>query len=531
MRRLGYGMIVLVLLLVTLPLGWTAWQRWQAWHNLAPARNAGLGERVLFEAVGKRELEFNAATHQGWLALQGFLVAPPAMRARGLTLTIEVGLRGTGEIVRERRFLYLAPSRLRPYGLLDGREKQAVWVLPTEWIDLSARPDVQAVSVRVLDMGEGVQTVLWRGVIDQRLSDAEASLRYRRLSDSSRDALTADWVTPAALVHPDIKKELLRFRQQRIGPLGQPGEDFVLRRVLRRPPGEPPRRYAVRPLALAIAPSMPVGVELDRESAVVVDARGVGGSPLKLTVEGPTAAGVRARRWQVEGRWRGIWPPGRYLLRSEEPGHVDVRDAESDDPLVPSGVRRRTQRASADRRLHYRLYDLEEGPPPVRLQLRAERGLSRVTADFLDVAGVVMASRVIDVPWQPSVFDRLASAPDQPAGEPVQAELQPPPGARHLRIAAQAPVLVHALTTLSPADRGSGRRWFSFQPGMDPRSVLSQGIVVIEQPRPELPQVASAPKSELPARGVRAGAATVPPRLRLRLRPERTQTTGDADAD
>ncbi len=543
MRRLGYGLIVLAVLLATLPLASTAWRRWEAWRNLAPARNAGLDERVLFEPVGNRALEFNVSTHQGWFALQGFLVAPPALRARGVPLTIEVGVHGARGIVRERRYLALAPARVRPYGLMDGREDQATWVLPTEWIDLTGRPDVHAVSVRLLEAGDGVRTVLWRGAIDHRLSDAQARLRYRRLSDAAREALTADWITPAALVLPDIKQELLRYRQQRIGPLGQAGDDFVARRVLRQPPGALPRRYEARPLAIAIAPSMHVGVELDRERDVAIDGRGVGGLPLAFTLEGPIAVGARARRWQVEGRWRGTWVAGRYLLRSDMPGDVEVRDAESGDPLVPSGLRPRTQRATADRRLDYRLHALDGVPPPVRLRLRAERFDTSVTTDFLDAAGAVVASRVIDVPWRPSRFDRLAAAPDRPAAEAVQVDLQPPPQARHLRIVAQVPVLVHALTTLPPADRGSGRRWYSFQPGMDPRSVLSQGIVVIEQPRPELPRVARADprrptapvrsgSGALPVRDVPARAAdALPPRPRLRLRSERTETMEDADAD
>ncbi len=544
MRRLGYGLMILLILLAMLPVASTAWRRWETWRNVSQARNAGLDERVLFEAVGNRALGFNVSTHQGWFALQGFVVAPRAVRARGVPLTIEVGLRGPRGIVRERRYLALAPSQARPYGLVDGQEEQATWVLPTEWFDLTGRPDVQAVTVRVLEAGDGISTVLWRGAIEQRLSDAQTRLRYRRLSDSSREALTADWVTPGALVHPEIKRELLRYRRQRIGPLGQPGDDFVVRRVLRQPPGAPPRRYESRLLALAIAPSMHVGVELDRERAVSIDARGVGGAPLALMLEGPIAIGARSRRWQVEGRWRGIWPAGRYLLRSNTPGDVEVRDAESGDPLVPSGRLPRTQRTSADRRLHYRLYALDIGPPPVRLRLRAERGDSRVRTDFLDEAGAVVASRVIDVPWRPSLFDRKAAAPDRPASEAVQVDLQPPPQARRLRLVAQMPVLVIALTTLPLADRASGRRWYSFQPEVDPRSVLAQGVVVIEQPRPELPRIArglspgvvatqTRTRNGVPqARGASVREAEArPPRPRLRLRPERRDVMEDTDAD
>ncbi len=542
MRRLGYGLFALLVLVAITPALSFAWRSWEAWRNLEPARNAGLDERVLFEPVAGRPLEFNVSTHQGWFALQGFVVAPPARRARGMPVTIGIGLHGASGIEREQRYLALpAVTHVRPYGLLDGLIEQAVWVLPTEWIDLTGRPDVQAVSVRVLDTADGVHTVLWRGAIDQRLPDPQVRLRYRRLSDASREALTDDWVTPAALVDPRVKQELLRYRQQRIGPLGQPGEAFIARRVLRQRPGATPRRYDPRILALAIGPALHVGLELDAARTAMIDARSSDGSPLALTVIGPVAPGAPVRRMRVDGRWRGPLAAGRYELHAAAHGDVDVRDAASGDPLVPAGLRPRNHRASTGRVLRYRLHALGDAPPPVRIRLRAERGDTRATLHFVDAQGARLASSVVAVPWQPSRYDRPAIAPDRAVSEPVQIDLQPPAQAHSLRVDADEPVLAHVATTLPRSGRGARRRWYSFQPEVDPRSVLSQGVVLVEQPRLAMGPIVgtralgvlSVDRASTPSIRERepATAAPAPPRLRLRLRPERTDARGDTDAD
>lgn len=535
MRRLGYGLLALALLMATLPLVGLAWQRWQAWHNLAPARNAGLDERVLFQAVNGRALQFNVSTHQGWIALQGFVVVQPSLRARDLPLTLEVGLHGTRGVTRQTRYLALpAAEHARPYGLLDGREEHAAWVLPTEWIDLTGRPDVQAISVQVVDLPQGVHTVLWRGAIDQRLTDTQVRLRYRRLSDASREALTAGWVTPSAVVHPAVKQQLLRYRQERIAPLGTAGEAFAARRVLRAAPGTARRTYDTRALALAITPTMPVGVELDRPRNVRIDGQRADGSALPITIDGPFGGTGAPRRLETDGRWQGPWGAGRYVLRSRAAGDVDVREIESGDVLVPSGLRPRTQRVVAARPLRYRLYALGDVPPPVRLRLRAEQGDARAAVHFVTDAGNVLASHDIDVPWRASRYDRPAAALDRPASDPVQIDLQPPAQASAMRIVSVTPVLVHALTTPS-----KGQRWYSFQPEMDPRSALSQGVVVVEQPRPERARISLANPAQMEEPHiVRASGAQVvrnkamraqaPPRLRLR--PERADPNHMEDA-
>ncbi len=541
MRRLGYGLLVLALLLATMPVLSLALRRWEAWQSLAPARNAGLDERVLFEPVAGRELQFNVSTHQGWFALQGFVVAAPAVRAQGVLMTIEVGLHGARGAERERRYLSVpAAEGAHAYGLLDGRAEQSAWVMPTEWIDLTGRPDVYAVSVRVLHSPEGARTVLWRGAIDKRLSDAQVRLRYRRLSDATREALTKDWVTPPALIDPRVKQDLLRYHQQRIGPLGQPGEMFVARRVLRQAPDSVPRQYNPRVLAFAISPELRVGVELDREREVVIDARDAKGRALAITVEGPFAPGASGRRTRIDGRWRGSWVAGRYELRSDATGDVDVRDADTGDALTPSGLRPRAHRATARRILRYRLHALGE-LPPVRLRLRAERADARVTVLFIDAAGAPLASRDITVPWQPSLYDRPAGALDHAASEAVQVDVQPPDGASLLTITADIPVLAHVATTLPRSPGEMPRRWYGFQPEVDPRSVLSQGVSLVEQPRPGAARVvrASVPRQLAEARAAiggddaSAGArpARKPIRPRLRLRPERSDAREEADAD
>jgi len=525
---LGYGLLVLALLLATMPVLSLAWRRWEAWQSLAPARNAGLDERVLFEPVTGRELQFNVSTHQGWFALQGFVVAAPAVRAQGVLMTIEVGLHGARGAERERRYLAVpAAEGAHAYGLLDGRAEQAAWVMPTEWIDLTGRPDVHAVSVRVLDAPKGARTVLWRGAIDQRLSDAQVRLRYRRLSDATREALTKDWVTPPALVDPRVKQELLRYRQQRIGPLGQAGEMFVARRVLRQVPASVPRRYDPRVLAFAISPALRVGVELDRERKVVIDARDAEGRSLAITVDGPFAAGAPPRRTRIDGRWRGFWVAGRYELRSDAKGDVDVRDADTGDVLTPSGLRPRAQRATARRILRYHLHALGELPPPVRLRLRAEQADAHVTVIFIDAVGAHLASRDINVPWQPSLYDRPAGALDHAASEAVQVDVQPPDGASVLTIAADVPVLAHVATTLQSSRREMPQRWYSFQPEVDPRSVLSQGVALVEQPRPKVRRLVQA---SVPRRVAMARAAAGVDDTSAHARRARIHSTASAPA-
>lgn len=544
MRRLGYGLLALVCLLALLPVATSAWRRWEAWRNLAPARSAGLDERVLFEARAGRPLMFNVSTNQGWFALQGFVVASPARRTRLLPVTVEIGLHGTRGVNRERRYLALpAAADARPYGALNRDPDRAVWVMPTEWIDLAGRRDVRTVSVRVVGAGDGVHAVLWRGAIDQRLPDAQVRLRYRRLSDPAREALTAGWITPPTLVEPEVKQELLRFRQQRVAPLGQPGEAFDVRRVLRQPPTPVPRRFDPRPAALAIGPSLDVALELDAPLEVVVDARRADGSPLPVSVAGPFAPDAASRRTDRSGRWRETWAVGRYVLRSAVPGDVEVRETATGDSLLPSGLRPRTQRVAAGRSADYPLIALDAAPPPVRLRLRPERGDASARVRFLDAAGNEVASRDVALPWRASRFDRLGAQLDRAVAEAVQVDLQPPVAARTLRLEADDPVLAHVLTTV-PGDL-RGRRWYSFHPATDPRSVTSQGIVVVEQPRPGARRLgvparrldpartiarAAASSTRREARDPRPAEARVLPAPRLRLRPARADGE-DRDAD
>lgn len=534
MRRLGYGLLALVLLLALLPLGSAAWRRWEAWRNLAPSRSAGLDERVLFEARDGRALEFNVSTHHGWFALQGFVVAPAERRGRPLPVTLEVALHGARGTTRERRYLALpAIADARPYGALDGDPARPAWVLPTEWIDLAGRPDVRKVAVRVVGAGEGVHTVLWRGAIDQRLPDAQVRLRYRRLSDAAREELTAGWITPPTLVEPAVKQELLRYQQQRIAPLGPPGEAFVVRRVLRLPPAPAPRRFDPRPAALAIGPSMDVTLVVDAPVEVVVDARRPDGASLAVSVSGPSARATGTGPIR-SGRWRETLAPGRYLLRSSLPGNIELRETATGDSLLPAGPRPRTRRVAPGRALDYPLVALDASPPPVRLRLRPERGDATARVRFLDASGGALATRDVALPWRPSRFDRLATRLDRPVAEPIQVDLQPPAAARVLRLEADAPVLAHVLTTL-PGDV-RGRRWYAFHPASDPRSVTSQGIVVVEQPHPAAPRLesdrasarAGAPASRRDASAAAAAPADVRPRLRLR--PARSEGA-DRDAD
>lgn len=542
MRRLGHALLFGACALAVATVGWTAWSEWQRVRGLTPAGTAGLDERVLFAPLKPEGLSFNVSTHQGWFALQGFVVAPTAARQRDLPITIEVNhhtANGT-EIVSQRRFLALpAVPRARPYGLLDGREDQGVWILPTEWIDLTDRDEVRSVSVRVVQAPRAVQAVLWRGAIDQRLTGPEARLRYRRLSAAARDALTAQWVTPASLIDPQAKYALLGWRQQRIAPLGQPGVEFAPRRVLRqRGPGGPPS-YVERYHALALSPSMRVSFALEGARTVRIDARGRQGAPMAVSLWQHAADGLSPTRVLPGGRWSGTLAAGTYELRADAAGDVEVRDATTGDPIAPDGRRAITHRAEPRRTLTYRLYPLGGEVPAVRLRLRPEARDASVRVQFLDDAGRRLDTQTVAARWSPSRYDRPGDALDRPASDPVQAELTPPPLARAMAVSADSAVLVASLTALpAGAEAPARRRWHSFMPDVDARSPLSLGVVVLEQPRPASPSVpavtAGAPRAAAAAnddaRRSRPADSARPGRtLRLRAeRPDPGEERGDA---
>lgn len=539
MRRLGYtvgGLLVLLALGAVLAAGW---QRWQGWRVLAPARNAGLDERVLFAPRAGRALAFNTATHQGWFALQGFVVARADARRKGLPITLEIELRGARgrALATERRYLALPPSNdVQAYGLLDGRARELVWILPTEWFDLSARPDVRAIAARIVDAGPGVQAVLWRGAIDMRLSDTQTRLRYRRLGDDARDALTRDWVTPASLVHPRQKQELVRYRQKRIGPLGQAGVDFDAYRVLRQVPRTRPRRFDPRIAAMPITPDMPVSFELAQERELTIDARAADGAALPVAL---WSSAARPRTLET-GQARATWRAGIYEVRSMARGTVDIRDAATGDPVVPDGLRPRAHRSQRDLTLRYRLLALGNAPPPVRIRARAEQVGARASLNvrFLDASGAELQSHALDIPAVASRHDRRSDALDRPAAEPAQVDLQPPALARLVELRSDAAVLSTLYTTIPQKDGAPRaralRRWFSFLPEVDPRSVLSQGVVVIEQPRLAAARGAVASDraegvpavDDVPGERGRGG----PPRIRLRLRRADAPGVDDEDA-
>ena len=534
MRTLGRALLLLLILVVVSVSAFVVLERWQAWRNLEPVRNAGLDERVLFEAIGPA-MRFNAATNDGWFALQGFVVAPAEARRRVLGLTVEITLEGRRRDVlhRERRYvgLHRIDQPTPPYGLLDGRVTEPAWILATEWIDLAQWPRTRSVAVRVIQRDADVQTVLWRGAIDSRLNDAQTNLRYRRLGGAAREALTENWITPSSLIAPDVKRELVRYRLERLGPLGQPGRDFIARKVLRSEATSTARTYRTRYAAIALTPAMPVSFQLDAPSRVEIDARLASGWPMRAEL---IAGGGRPVR-PINARWTGDLPAGLYELRSADAGTVDVRDSGSGDALVPDGLRPRFHVAGPSAALRYALYPVAGTVPDLRLSLRARTASSVAVLTFTDTQGNALASRSVAVPWVASTFDRPADALDRPASEPERVDLQPPPGARELRVASSNELLVVASTTLparAELQVDPRRRWFSFFPSLDPRSPLSQGVVIVQQPR----RTGSARATLLassPAGTARLTPVDTPPKAAaarrpvLRLRPER----GDADRD
>lgn len=530
MRRLGHLLLLLTILLVVGISAVVALHRWQAWRNLQPVRNARLDERVLFEGIGGRTMRFNAATNHGWFALQGFVVAPVQERRRGLGLSVEITLESSARDVlhRERRYVGLhRVEQAQPYGLLDGREGAPVWILATEWIDLAPWPRTRAVAVRVVDRDPEVRSVLWRGAIDARLSDAQTNLRYRRLGGAAREALTADWITPESLIAPEVKRELVRYRLDRIAPLGQPQRDFVARSVLRTPAVAAVRTYRSRYAAIALSPSMRVSFELDAAREVQIDARTAAGGPMRADLLARATGSTRV----IDARWEGELPAGLYELTSAVQGTVDVRDAESGDPLVPDGLRPRSHVAGPSSALRYPLYAVAGQVPAVRLSLRAQVDSSAATLTFTDAQGAALGSRIIVVPWIASAFDRRADALDRPAAEAQRFVLQPPPGARELRVSSDGALLVTASTTLPEASGlpvGPHQRWFSFFPTIDPRSPLSQGVVIVQQPRgSRAAPAASIVGGAVDVSGPSTQRRAAPRRPILRLRPERAELERD----
>lgn len=514
MRRLGR------LLAWLTALGLATWALYLAapYRDIGTARSAPGGadpdERVLFEPLSGRALAFNAATHQGWFAVQGFVVAPLASRAAGLPLTVEIGVHGPSGVVHSRLHFFLpAGSHPQPYGWLEGAADAPVWILPTHWIDLSGREDVRAVSVRVVSAPEGVEGILWYGVKEERLSEAQARSRYRRQRTDAREALVAKWVTPAAAVHPDVKRELLRHLRVRVGPLGRIDEAFATRRVWRKLPGGAPAPRDDRPLAMAISPTLPVAFDLPHATEVVIDGRSGNNAPMRLQHVGDAAAPAPPT---TAGPWRVNLPRGRHELRAAHAGSVEVRDARNGESILPDGLRIRAHRATADRLLDYRLFALGDAPQPVRLRLRADGADTRATIEFFDGAGTPLSQLRLDVPWRTSGYDRFALSLAKVAGDPVTVDLAVPRGAERLRVSAAAPTMVQALTRV-PAGG-----WHSFQPVTDPRSVLSQGLTIVEQPRA---QRASA------RHGSREPATPTGQRHWLRLRPIHADAMEEADAE
>ncbi|MEO7245411.1 MAG: hypothetical protein ABIX12_09725, partial [Rubrivivax sp.] len=386
-----------------------------------------------------------------------------------------------------------------------------------------------AVAVRVVERDLDVRSVLWRGAIDSRLSDTQTNLRYRRLGGAAREALTADWITPAGLIAPEVKRELVRYRLNRIGPLGQPQRDFVARSILRKPAAKSVRKLRSRYAAITLSPSMHVSFELDAVRAVEIDARTSAGGPMRVDLM--TRAKATGPVRVIDARWEGELPAGLYELRSAVAGTVDVRDAASGDPLVPDGLRPRFHVAGPSGALRYRLFAIAGQVPAIRLSLRAQMASSIASLTFADAKGVALTSRRVEVPWIASAFDRPAEALDRPAAEATRIDLQPPPAARELIVSADDAVLVTASTTL-PARAGlpldPRHRWFSFLPAIDPRSPLAQGVVIVQQPR-RIGRSRATSVATPAANGAMAPAQQreAPRRPILRLRPERGQPEHD----
>jgi len=271
-----------------------------------------------------------------------------------------------------------------------------------------------------------------------------------------------------------------------------------------------------------------VSFELDAARRVQIDARTAAGGSMRTDLIARATGSARV----IDARWVGELPAGLYELHSAAAGTVDVRDSESGDPLVPDGLRPRFHVAGPSGALRYRLYAVAGQVPAIRLSLRTQMASSVVaTITFTDAQGTALASRSVVVPWIASAFDRPADALDRPAAEAKRVDLQPPPAARELRVSADGALLVTASTTL-PARAGlpvdPRHRWFSFFPAIDPRSPLSQGVVIVQQPRRRGGALATSFAASAANVAIASSQRRATPRRPvLRLRPERGQLERD----
>lgn len=532
MRLIGHALLLLLALCVVVAGIAGGLRLWDAGRRLQPASERAVGDRVVFEAMPGKPMRFNVSNHQGWAVLRGFVVAGVAARARAMPLSVQIEVLDTDarRLRVDRRFLELMASDQAPapYGRLAGSADAPVWLLPEEWIDLGSHPQAREIRVQPVDADAAIAEVFWRASIEARLGDDALRLRYNRLGARRRDALTADWVTPASLIAPQTKRELMRRQRQPVGPLGQEGTDYRVRRVLRDAFERQRRGYArTESREFAIGPGLRVGVQVSAPTSVRIRSAATADDALTLWQSGPE--GVRRFATIALSPFEALLPAARYELRATRNGTVDVRDTATGQRLAPDGLQTLAFPVDAKTVSSYRLFEAARAIAPVRLVFRARNGPARVRVHVGDAEGQPLLDRELLVAWQPSLYDRAFGDLDRPLGEPVRLTIHPPAAARVLRIEAdaevlatvftQAPALARAIDSPTPLTR---RRWFSFLPEAGP----SQGVIVLQQPR----LLGAVQRHQPPPRpGVRG--ATEKPTPRLRLRPDNGSDEQQEDSD
>lgn len=397
------------------------------------------------------------------------------------------------------------------------------------------------VRLKLVSADPEIADVLVRMAVPTPVSQANADLQWKRLSEAQREKLASGNVFPPKLLTALERESLIQSRWQPIGPMGSATarDIYVLRGFDLGAPTDP-----AQPEALTAGPGRLAVVQLPEN-----------GGHLRIELEAlddSAAPAEVALRWSghsafLRNESRHAWETGRFQHEKRfDGGWLEIgasRAAKVRVVLLQDGLHKditpvvrylRSWVADGDQALNFSLSHEADSSTPLRLVFRRNgsggkpASASSIALEFLGSDGSVLKKLALAPQFQPSLYDApWPEAEGESVTDPWEAFFSVPADVARLRVVAPEAVLVNAYVrppklarsfrmpedfTTPEAAESAIPGWFALNPEQHDARILrgeSQLLTVRDRPPEERPELSAGDFQWEDFDPVGAGAARV----------------------
>ena len=534
LRRIGYISGAAVVAIAVAAIGYGAYGAFSSTFGTGPLLQGEPRTSTVYQLDRDAWTRFPLPRPRPRVRLLVHADVPPEAarpdRSAPLRFAVEVqGVDQAGETVFERLHHFQAGVtlyRAAEGGTRPGKAYADSDAVPTDSqlavLSLPEPGRIERLRIRAAVMGDEVANVNARLYTPERLSGAQVTARWPRLSAGQRARLAEGNVYPPGLLTRSERVLLSAVRWQRVGPAGVAGRDYVERTLyiwddseaeLIVPPATPQGvRVGPHRRATVRLPEADMAAQI-RFTALEAAAGEVAAGEARVLAFADRPGEVRrvAAPWEAQTvRIEGIWG-GRLLeLQSDVPA-VARLFPKGDEGTVPALDPALVRVFSAAAEPRWRVRHVDGAPTPVRIDLRcacfapdgARLAPGHAEVALLDDEGAVIERIDIQITEPASPYDRLRGAEaDRPVSEPHRLHFRLPPEVAAVRVSG-APN-VHAAvfnrpnglqrTIRVPEDRFAQpatalrdrRSWFYLPPAEGAQAPEATALVAIQARPPEV---------------------------------------------